>query len=101
VVATVDSVDGADVNLCGGSTLRPDAVICATGYRTGLESLVGHLGVLDEHGMPQAHGATTLPQHPGLYFVGVTVELAGLLREIGLEARALGLALAQRQVAAC
>jgi putative flavoprotein involved in K+ transport len=96
VVATVDSVDGADVNLGDGSTLRPDAVICATGYRTGLQSLVGHLGVLDEHGMPQAHGATTLPQRPGLYFVGVTVELAGLLREIGLEARALGLALAQR-----
>ena len=101
VVAAVDRVDGADVKLSDGSSLRPDAVICATGYRTGLESLVGHLGVLDEHGMPQAHGATPLPQLPGLYFVGVTVELAGLLREIGLEARALGQALVQRQVAVC
>jgi putative flavoprotein involved in K+ transport len=99
VVADVDSVDGADVRLRDGSTLRPDAVICATGYRTRLEPLVGHLGVLDERGLPRVHGATTLPQLPGLYFVGVTVELAGLLREIGLEARAVGRAVAERQAA--
>jgi putative flavoprotein involved in K+ transport len=85
VVATVDGMAGAEVQLRDGTVLRPDAVICATGFRPGLEPLVGHLGVLDERGMPRAHGAATLP---GLYFVGVTVELAGLLREIGLEARA-------------
>jgi len=49
-------------------------------------SLVGHLRVLDERGMPPVHGANTPPKLPGLYFVGVTIELAGLLREIGLEA---------------
>jgi len=29
-------------------------VICATGYLPGLGALVGHLGVLDERGMPVA-----------------------------------------------
>jgi hypothetical protein len=43
--------------------------------------------------MPRAHGAAVLPDLPGLYFVGVTVELSGLLREIGLEAQAVARAL--------
>ncbi len=100
VVAAVDRFNEAEVRLADGATLRPDAVICATGYRPDLGSLVGHLGVLDERGMPRVHGASTPPHLPGLYFVGVTVELAGLLREIGLEARAVGRALAERHVAA-
>ncbi len=94
VVANVDSLDADAVRLADGSTLHPDAVICATGYRTGLEPMVGHLGVLDERGLPRVHGAATLPGLPGLYFVGITIELAGLLREIGLEARAVGRAVA-------
>jgi putative flavoprotein involved in K+ transport len=94
VVANVDRLNGADVRLADGSTLTPDAVLCATGYRTGLEPIVGHLGVLDERGLPRIHGPATLPDLPGLYFVGITIQLAGLLREIGLEARAVGRAIA-------
>ncbi len=86
VVAEVQSLDGDAVRVGDGSTLHPDAVIAATGYRTGLEPLVGHLGVLDERGLPLVHGAETLPELPGLYFVGITIQLAGLLREIGREA---------------
>jgi putative flavoprotein involved in K+ transport len=93
VVAPVDDVTGAQVRLRDGTILRPDAVLCATGYRPGLEPLVGHLGVLDDRGMPRVHGAAVLPDLPGLYFVGVTVELSGLLREIGLEAQAVARAL--------
>jgi hypothetical protein len=88
------------VTLRDGTTLRPDMVIAATGYRPGLESMVGHLGALDEHGRPRVHGARTLPQAPDLYFVGITLELAGLLREIGLEAQRVGRALAAPRVAA-
>jgi len=100
VVPPIDHFDGADVQLTDGIRLDPDAVICATGYRPDLESLVGHVGVLDDHGVPLVHGPRTLPQAPGLYFVGITVELAGLLREIGMEARAVGRALAQHHLAA-
>jgi putative flavoprotein involved in K+ transport len=100
VVAAVDRFDDAQVRLTDGSTVRPDAVICATGYRPDLEPLVGHLGVLDDRGMPRIHGASELPHLPGLHFVGVNIELAGLLREIGLEARAVGRALAEASIAA-
>jgi cation diffusion facilitator CzcD-associated flavoprotein CzcO len=68
VVGTVGSFDGATVALVDGSRLAPDAVICATGYLTGLESLVGHLGVLDERGMPKAMGEA--PAADGLRFLG-------------------------------
>jgi len=35
-----------------------------------------------------------VPGAPGLYFAAITVQLAGLLREIGLESRAIGAAVA-------
>lgn len=95
VTATV-SVDGSRVLLADGSTVAPDAVIAATGFTTGLEPLVGHLGVLDRRGVPRVHGADDLPTARGLHFVGIRAELSGLLREIGLEARAVGRALAAR-----
>jgi putative flavoprotein involved in K+ transport len=93
VVADLESLDAGAVRLVDGSTLHPDAVICATGYRTGLEPLVGHLGVLDERGLPVVHGPETPPELPGLYFVGISVQLAGLLREIGLEAESVARAI--------
>ena len=99
VVGAVEDLDGDSVRLVDGSTVQPDAVICATGYRTGLEPLVGHLGVLDERGLPLVHGPETLPELPGLYFVGITVQLAGLLREIGREARAVGEVVARAHIA--
>ena len=96
VVAATVSVDGSRVLLADGSTVEPDAVIAATGFTTGLEPLVGHLGVLDRRGVPRVHGADDLPTARGLHFVGIRAELSGLLREIGLEARAVGRALAAR-----
>jgi putative flavoprotein involved in K+ transport len=103
VTAPVRSVQAGQVVLLDDTVLRPDAVICATGFRPGLEPLVGHLGVLDEHGSPLVHGARTHPGAPRLYFAGITVLLAGLLREIGAEAKDIGealAALAARPVAA-
>jgi cation diffusion facilitator CzcD-associated flavoprotein CzcO len=93
VVPQVTGLDADGVRLADGTVLHADAVVCATGYRPGLEPLVGHLGVLDERGLPRVHGAATAPGLPGLHFVGVTVELSGLLFEIGREARAVGRAL--------
>ncbi len=94
VVAATVSVDGPRICLADGGVIEPDAVIAATGFTTGLEPLVGHLGVLDRRGVPRMHGANELPSAPGLHFIGIKAELSGLLREIGLEARALGRTLA-------
>ncbi len=68
VVGTVASFDGGTVSLVDGTRLEPDVVISATGYLHGLESLVGHLGVLDERGMPKATGEA--PAADRLRFVG-------------------------------
>jgi putative flavoprotein involved in K+ transport len=87
VVAAVESVSHHEVRLVDGTVVRPDAVIAATGYHPGLAEMVGHLEVLDPFGQPTVHGARTVPGAPGLYFVGVSVVLGGLLREITREAR--------------
>jgi putative flavoprotein involved in K+ transport len=65
IVAAVEGFDGADVLLADGARVQPDAVIAATGYRRGLEPLVGHLGVLDERGTPLVSGGRQHPSAPG------------------------------------
>jgi len=68
VVGGVESLDADGVGLTGGGRVEPDAVICATGYRRGLEPLVGHLGVLDERGRPRVVGEKAAVA--GLRFIG-------------------------------
>ena len=68
VVSAPVSFDGDRVLLHDGTGVRPDVVICATGYRTGLDALVGHLGVLDDRGLPVAFRGE--PAAPGLRFLG-------------------------------
>ena len=76
VVSAVESLDATGVQLADGERMEPDAVICATGYRTGLEPLVGHLGVLDEQGVPKA--VEGKPAALGLRFVGYVPRPAGI-----------------------
>jgi cation diffusion facilitator CzcD-associated flavoprotein CzcO len=71
VVATVERFDGDEVVLVDGSQLDPHAVVLATGYVRGLESLVGHLGVLDARGKPLVVGER--PVAHGLRFIGYDV----------------------------
>jgi cation diffusion facilitator CzcD-associated flavoprotein CzcO len=71
VVATVERFDGDEVVLVDGSQLDPHAVVLATGYVRGLESLVGHLGVLDARGKPLVVGER--PVADGLRFIGYDV----------------------------
>ena len=68
IVAGVESLDETGVGLADGTRIEPDAVIAATGYRRGLEPMVGHLGVLDDEGVPRAFAAEAAA--PGLRFVG-------------------------------
>jgi len=84
VVRGVESVDGSSFVLADGTRLEPEAVVCATGYRPGLESLVGHLDVLNERGLPSAVGEQ--PAAPGLRFIGY-VPRPGMLGNNGKEAR--------------
>ena len=68
IVGAVESLDESGVTLAGGNRIDPDAVVAATGYRPGLEPLVGHLGVLNERGAP--HAPQGQEAAPGLRFVG-------------------------------
>jgi hypothetical protein len=70
-------------------------VIVATGWRRGLETLVGGLGVLDERGKPVVHGARTAPGAPGLYFTGYTNPISGMFRELAIDARRIARAVAR------
>ena len=69
--------------------LHVDAVIAATGFRTGLEPLVGHLGVLDGRGEPVVHGAHEHPAAAGLRHQHYRVTLGGTLRHVGIQAKQL------------
>jgi cation diffusion facilitator CzcD-associated flavoprotein CzcO len=68
VVAALDSFDGGFSRLVDGTVLDADAVVCATGYRPGLEPLVGHLGVLNGTGVPVVTGEKAAAA--GLRFLG-------------------------------
>jgi putative flavoprotein involved in K+ transport len=92
VVAAVAAFAGADVLLADGSRIAPDAVIAATGFRAGLDGLVGHLGVLNERGLPSHTDGE--PALPGLWFVGFVPTLGGQLREGSIAARKVAAAVA-------
>jgi cation diffusion facilitator CzcD-associated flavoprotein CzcO len=85
--AAVSAFNEHEVVLADGSRLAPEVVVAATGYRPGLEPLVGHLDLLDPRGLPIPRGAHTSPAAAGLYFVGYTNHLSGSLRYAGIEAR--------------
>jgi putative flavoprotein involved in K+ transport len=59
--------------------LRPDAVIAATGYTTGLVPIVGHLGLLDDKGRPLVSGGPAAA--PGLHFSGYVPNINNLYHE--------------------
>jgi putative flavoprotein involved in K+ transport len=84
VVAAVEEFDGSEILLADGSRIQVEVVIAATGFRPGLEPLVQHLGVLDEHGLPRDDEPV-----PGLHFIGYRVTLGGMLRVIGIASRPL------------
>lgn len=83
----VIALDRREVVLADGTRLVPEVVVAATGYRCGLEDLVGHLNILDPVGQPLVRGKRTSLTVPHLYFAGYTNHLSGLLRHVAIEAR--------------
>ncbi|WP_233252470.1 NAD(P)/FAD-dependent oxidoreductase [Maritimibacter sp. 55A14] len=81
VVPSVHRFDGTGVILADARRLEPDAVIVATGYRTGLEPMLGHLDVLDEAGCPRQCARPVAPVLPGLWFAGMWPSLTGFFYE--------------------
>jgi cation diffusion facilitator CzcD-associated flavoprotein CzcO len=76
VVRGVESLDSTGVELADGARVEPEAIVCATGYRRGLEPLVGHLGVLGDRGVPRVVGAQ--PAADGMRFIGYVPRPGGL-----------------------
>jgi putative flavoprotein involved in K+ transport len=97
IVSAVQALDGEHVRLADGATISPDAVIAATGYRQGLEPLVGHLGVLATDGRPKVIGPADYPTAPGLFFIGYSHPLSGNIRDMALDARQIARTLQDRQ----
>ena len=89
VVSALERFEDGAAILADGSRLDVDAAVAATGYRPALEPLVGHLGVLDERGVPLVHGAREHRDAPGLHFVGYEVLLGGAFRLAGIRAKQL------------
>ncbi|TIP46372.1 MAG: NAD(P)/FAD-dependent oxidoreductase, partial [Mesorhizobium sp.] len=77
------------VVLDNGQSIAPDIVIAATGYRTGLETMLGKLGVLDGKGVPLFNGATNDPKLPGLWFTGMRPSIRGCFANATIQAAAI------------
>jgi cation diffusion facilitator CzcD-associated flavoprotein CzcO len=90
IVPGTESLDRTGARLAAGGRVEPEAIICATGYRRGLQRLVGHLDVLDERGIPRALGHK--PAADGLRFIGYTPhpgQLGYIAREATRAAKAI------------
>jgi putative flavoprotein involved in K+ transport len=100
LVANVERFDGADVVLADGTRLQPDVVIAATGYERNLPLIAGHLGVLDEFGLPSLDGeplrARDHPRAPGVFFNGYYTTTAGQLRFMRIDGRRVAREIARR-----
>jgi cation diffusion facilitator CzcD-associated flavoprotein CzcO len=95
IVPAVEQLAGHEAVLRGGRSIRPDAVIAATGYRHGLEPIVGQLGVLDGDGRPLVNGGEQHPAAPGLFFNGYRFPLRGQLPYMSTTSRQIGRAVAR------
>ncbi|MEV6638016.1 NAD(P)/FAD-dependent oxidoreductase [Actinoplanes sp. NPDC051470] len=92
-VAAVTGFTETSVLLADGTSVRPDAVVAATGYGTGLRELFADPALFDETGVPLVRGGP--PARPGLYFIGYDVNLGGMLRQAGIEAKRLATRIAR------
>lgn len=86
VYPALSSLTSTGATFADGRSAPFDCILLATGYRTGLQTLLpeSHL-VLDDAGVPKTIGRES--ELPHLYFVGFEVRLLGLLFTTMLDAR--------------
>lgn len=97
VLPTVQEFTRDTVIFDNGVTIQPDIVIAATGYRTGLEAMLGKLGVLDEKGVPLFNGADHDPKLPGLWFTGMRPSIRGCFANARIQAKAIAARIARER----
>ena len=85
VVPGIEAFTPSGVRLTNGGTCEVDAVVLATGYRSGLEELVD---------APELRDRSRRPAPSNIHFVGYRNSLTGLLHQIGVEAEVVAGAIA-------
>ncbi|RRR45947.1 NAD(P)/FAD-dependent oxidoreductase [Mycolicibacter terrae] len=80
VVAAVEAVESDRVLLADGTAVAAEVIVAATGFSVDLDGVVGHLGVLDEHGNPRGGFASHVGD--GLFAIGYGIPPSGPLRAI-------------------
>jgi len=80
VLGEVTGLDETSVHFRDGGCREVDAIVAATGFRSGLEQLL-------EPAERPPPGRNPAAARPSLHFCGFTVKATGMFREIGLEAR--------------
>ncbi|MGJ5620699.1 flavin-containing monooxygenase [Sulfitobacter sp. MF3-043] len=83
--------------LANGRKVRPDVVICATGYHADLEDVFGHLGALDAKGYPLHPLGQQDARNPGLWFTGYGILFQGFFHAAGISARRIAMHIAARE----
>jgi len=88
VKAALMRLTRTDAVFADGTSEPFDSIIAATGFTTGLESMLDAGGVLDEAGEPRARAGEPTAR-PGLFFVGFVHSLRGHLFEANRASRRL------------
>jgi cation diffusion facilitator CzcD-associated flavoprotein CzcO len=98
VVPAIQRFESARVQLIDEQYIEPDIVIAATGYRTGLQPMLGHIDILDDLGAPTVHGSQQLDAYPGLWFTGMRPRLPGFFHMAGKIAQEIASAIEAKQL---
>jgi indole-3-pyruvate monooxygenase len=83
VLGEITGLDETSVHFRDGSSREVDAIVAATGFRSGLEQLLEPA----ERSSPIGRGRDPAAAGRNLYFCGFAVTATGMFREIGIEAR--------------
>ena len=87
VAPSIERINARTVTFTDGSERPFDAIVLATGYKPGLETVLGELlsaKILNERGYPKSLWFDD-PELTGLYFLGFATPLTGILRGLNLD----------------